>query len=292
MHRTGGTVTVGPVSSTCPSCGAQVADGEPVCPTCSARLAASPRVELSRRGPQNGPTSGGDATGANAHVHLSPDTGIQTYTEPYPGLQRDASTRGPYIPGREIVYVSAAHGDWVQVTVDGAALGWVDGRQLVPPVFGSPARRYDAALPAPALRSTNATTVNIDALVGALAGVGVMIGALVDWTQGIAVNSFRIPLFVLFDPKTTSSQPRLGYVVVAIGLLGVIVSFLPPVRLLRVLFGLLALAAAALYCGQVASQLSDLGSRLSFTDVVGPGPWVTGIAGIVLGASPLLGSRF
>lgn len=263
-----------------------------MCPTCSTRLAATPHVQLSRRGSQSGGASGSDATGAKADVHLTPDGGIQTYSEPYPGLQRDASTRGPYIPGREILHVSAAHGDWVQVTVNGDALGWVDGRQLVPPVSGPTARRYDAALPAPAFPSTNAMSVNIDVLVGSLAGVGVVIGALIDWTQRIAVNSFRIPLLVLFDPKTTSSQPRLGYFVVAIGLLGVLVCFFQSLRLLRVLFGLLALVAAALYCGQVASQLSDIGSRLSFTDIVGPGPWVTGIAGIVLAASPLLGSRF
>ncbi|HEY5172804.1 MAG TPA: SH3-like domain-containing protein, partial [Acidimicrobiia bacterium] len=213
-------------------------------------------------------------TNPNAHVHLSPDAGIQTYSEPYPAFHRDGSTRGPYIPGREVLYVSAAHGDWVQVTVNGAALGWVDGRQLVPPVSGSTTRRYESALTA-GFRSTNAKTLNIDVLVGALAGIGVVVGALVDWTQRIAVNSFRIPVRFLFDPTTTSSQPRLGYVVVAIGLLGIFVCFFPPLRALRILFGLLALVAAALYCGQVASHLSDIGSRLSFTDIVGPGPWVT-----------------
>ena len=127
-------------------------------------------------------------------------------------------------------------------------------------------------------------------LVGVLAGVGVLVGALIDWTRIVALNSFRIPAAFLFDPKTTSRDPRLGYVVLAIGLLGVCVAFLPRARGWRVVLGLLALLVGALYCAQVASLLSESGGRVSFTDFVGPGPWVTGIAGFVLAISPLLGS--
>jgi hypothetical protein len=224
-----------------------------------------------------------------ADVHLSPDAGIQAFSEPYPGFQRDGTTRRLYIPGREIVHVSAIQGDWAQVTVNGEVVGWVDGRQLLPPVSGSIARSEPEA-PMPARRSLDRRTVPVDVLVGALAGVGVLIGALIDWTRIVRLNSFKIPAAFLFDPKTTSRDPRLGYVVLAIGVLGVCVCFLPHARGWRVVLGLLALLVAALYCAQVASQLSDLGGRVSFTDFVGAGPWVTGIAGFVLAVSPLLGS--
>jgi hypothetical protein len=232
---------------------------------------------------------GGGPSGANADVHLSPDAGIQAFSEPYPGFQRDGMTRRWYIPGREIVHVLATQGDWAQVTVHGDVAGWVDGRQLLPPVSRSIARS-EPEIPVPARRSPARQTVPVDNLVGALAGIGVLVGALIDWTRIVRVNSFRIPATFLFDPKTTSRDPRLGYVVLAIGLLGVGVSFLPRARGWRVVLGLLALLVAALYCAQVASQLSDLGGRVSFTDVVGAGPWVTGIAGFVLAVSPLLGS--
>jgi hypothetical protein len=233
--------------------------------------------------------AGDGASEALADVHLSPDAGIQAFSEPYPGMQQDGTMRRTYIPGRAVVHVSAVKGDWAQVSVDGDIVGWVDGRQLLPPVSGSmatPARES----PVPSRPSPDRKTVPVDVLVGVLAGLGVLVGALIDWTRIVALNSFRIPAAFLFDPKTTSRDPRLGYVLLAIGLLGVCVAFLPRARGWRVVLGLLALLVGALYCAQVASLLSDGGARVSFTDFVGPGPWLTGIAGFVLAISPLLGS--
>jgi hypothetical protein len=237
---------------------------------------------------RGGSRAGDGASEASADVRLSPDAGIQAFSEPYPGIQRDGTMRRSYIPGRAIVHVSAVKGDWAQVSVNGDVVGWVDGRQLLPPVSGSKAMP-GRETPMPS-RLPDRKTVPVDVLVGVLAGVGVLVGALIDWTRIVAVNSFRIPAAFLFDPKTTSRDPRLGYVVLAIGLLGVCVAFLPRARGWRVVLGLLALLVGALYCAQVASLLSDRGGRVSFTEFVGPGPWVTGIAGFVLAISPLLGS--
>jgi hypothetical protein len=231
---------------------------------------------------------GSGPSGPNAIGHLSPDAGIQAFSEPYPGFQRDGITRRSYIPGRSIVHVSATQGDWALVTLNGEVAGWVDGRQLLPPVSGA-IGRSEPERRVPARRSPAKQRVPVDNVVGALAALGVLIGALIDWTRIIRVNSFKIPAAYLFDPQTTSRNPRLGYVVLAIGLLGLGVTFLPRARGWRVVIGLLAVLVAALYCAQVASQLSDLGGRVSFTDVVGAGPWVTGIAGFVLAVSPLLG---
>jgi hypothetical protein len=218
-------------------------------------------------------------------IHLSPDSGIQAYSEPYPRtFGPNGSTRGSYIPGRAVLQVSAIQGDWVHVTADGDAGGWVVGQQLVPPVSVTTARLEPDAV-TPAVRSASAT-VSANVLVGVLAGVGVVIGALIDWTHGIAVNSFEIPARFVFDPNTTSLDPRLRVLVVAIGLLGVLVSFFSRARVPRVLLGFLALLAAVQYGWQLASQLS--GTTASFADTVGAGPWVTGIAGIVLAASAQL----
>lgn len=263
----------------CHACGAPIAATDAFCPNCGAGLSA--------------PTAPTAPTGAaaNAAVHLSPDAGIQAYSEPYPRVQPGGTMRRAFIPGREVVHVSATRGDWVELTANGYDVGWVDGRQLVPPAAGT-SPRYVPAAPAPMSASTNAQILQVDVLVGALAGIGVLIGALVDWTQGIAVNSFHLPAAFLFDSRTTSRDPRLGWLVIVIGLLGVLISFLPLPGGWRVLLGLLAVLVAVLYCGQVASRLNDLGAHASFTDVVGAGPWVTGIAGIVLAMSPLFKPRF
>ncbi len=64
-------------------------------------------------------------------VHLSPDDGLQSYTEPYP---RPGANRGSFIPGRSVVHVVATQGDWAQVSSDGVVAGWVAGARLVPPI--------------------------------------------------------------------------------------------------------------------------------------------------------------
>jgi hypothetical protein len=263
------------MSPTCSACGAAVAPTDAVCPNCHIALAAP--IAPSGAGP-------------NGVVHLSPDAGIQAYSEPYPRASSGGTMRRAYIPGREVVYVSASQGDWVQLTANGYDVGWVDGRQLVPPASGT-SQRYLPAVPAPAGRSASGQTVQLDVLVAVLGGVGVLIGALVDWTQGIAVNSFKVPAAFLVDPHTTSRDPRLGWLLIVIGLAGVLVAFVE-VGGWRVLVGLLAVLVAVLYCAQVAGQISDFPGNASFTDFIGAGPWVTGFAGAVLAASPLLKRKF
>ena len=94
------------------------------------------------------------------------------------------------------------------------------------------------------------------------------------------------------DAHTTSHDPRLGYFVVGLGFLGVLLSFARDPRLGRGIVGLATLGIAMLFCGQVAVQLSDQHSRMSFTDIVGAGPWITGIAGLALAASAFVTSGF
>jgi hypothetical protein len=273
------------VGPNCHACGAPIATTDAFCPTCGAGLAA-PTAPTAPTAP-----AVSTGAGANADVHLSPDAGIQAYSEPYPRVQSGGTMRRAFIPGREIVHVSASQGDWVHVTANGYDVGWVDGRQLVPPAAGT-SRLYAPAAPAPASTSTKTQTVEVNVVVGALAGVGVLIGALVDWTQGIAVNSFHISAAFLVDSHTTSRDPRLGWLVIVFGLIGVLVSILPLAGAWRALFGLLAVLVAVLYCAQIASRVNDLGGHVSFTDLIGAGPWVTGIAGVVLALSPLFKPRF
>src|SRR5205807_2793563 len=115
---------------------------QPEGPTSKSRLAAfvwgsrdagaAAQLELWRMSSKAGGSRAGDgASEALADVRLSPDAGLQTFSEPYPSIQRDGTMRRSYIPGRAIVHVSAVKGDWAQVSVDGDAVGWVDGRQLL-----------------------------------------------------------------------------------------------------------------------------------------------------------------
>ncbi len=228
---------------------------------------------------------------AQPDVHLTPDGGIQAYPHPYPAFR---APRGPHLGGREVVHLVATQGHWVQLTLDGQVVGWVDGRGLAPPVGGAtmqpmPISPREAHFPVSTQPEpeSQGLMVTVETVVGGIAALAIAIGALIDWTQGfVSVSSFKIPVEFLFDPKTTSRDPKLGLLLLLIGLVGLLASFFTAARPGRVLLGLLALAAAVLYCAQVAANIPD-GAAISFTDVVGAGPWVTGIAGLVLALSPL-----
>ena len=73
----------------------------------------------------------------------------------------------------------------------------------------------------------------------------------------------------------------MGYFLLAFGVVGLVLSFVAGTGLLRVLCGGLALTAAILFVVMVGNGLPS-GSSTSVTDLIGAGPWVTGISGLVL----------
>jgi hypothetical protein len=219
-----------------------------------------------------------------------PAEGLQTYPEPYPRFFEGAEP-GPRVVGS--VQVQDVKGMWVLVSVDGEVRGWVDGRRLQPPV--DPPIIVSAAptgTPAPRSAAPGALSISSDGIIGAFAAVGVVVGAVLDWTRGVAaVTSFKVPVPFLFDYKATTHDPRLGGFLIAIGVVALAVSLFVRAGIWRVLLGLLALVAASLFVIQIARGISDTNSGALFTDVVGPGPWVTGISGLVLMLSPLFAQR-
>jgi hypothetical protein len=225
---------------------------------------------------------------SGADVRAVPAEGLQTYPEPYPSFFEGAEP-GPRVVGS--VQVDDVKGMWAKVSVDGEARGWVDGRRLEPPV-AAPVMVSDSpagTMPAPSRTAApGVISISIDGIIGALAAIGIIVGAALDWTQGIAaVTSFKVPVNFLFDYKTTTRDPHLGGFLIAIGVLALLVSLFMRAGIWRVLLGILAVAAASLFFIQIARGLSDSNSNLSFTDVVGPGPWVTSVSGFVLMLSPV-----
>jgi hypothetical protein len=224
-------------------------------------------------------------------VRAVPAEGLPTYPEPYPRFF-EGSEPGPRVVGN--VQVSDVKGMWALVSVDGEVRGWVDGRRLQPPI--NPPVIMSAAPPAPPARSRAAAPgafgISIDGIIGALAAIGIIVGAVLDWTQGVAgVTAFKVPVTFLFDYKTTTQNPELGWFLIAIGVMALVLSLFVRAGIWRVLLGILALVAASLFVIQIAREISNSSTNLSFTDVVGPGPWVTGISGIVLMLSPLFTKR-
>jgi hypothetical protein len=122
-------------------------------------------------------------------------------------------------------------------------------------------------------------------------GIGIIVGAVVDWSRGGNTNSFKLPAAFFFDWKATSQNPKAGYFLVALGVVCLAVSFVRGNGPVLVLCGLAALTAAVLYMAQLNSVAHLGGGDVSFTTFVGPGAWILGISGVVLVISPMITPR-
>lgn len=123
-------------------------------------------------------------------------------------------------------------------------------------------------------------------VLGALGSAGILIGSLVNWYGYRSSNSFHVPLPLLFDHTTTSTDPKLAYPLLILGIVGLVVSLLDGPAFVRLLCGGLAVVAAALFLIMVRS-----GSSRALGHLLGAGLWITGLSGIVLLVGPAL-SRF
>jgi hypothetical protein len=226
----------------------------------------------------------------DAGVHLTPDDGLQTFVEPYPRFT-GGDQSGTRLDGRAVVNVVAVQGTWAQVAVEGAIVGWVDGRRLLPPLGGSAVHPSSVAMPAPEHETRSVISLDLGAIVGLIGSVGILVGSAMTWVRFlfIGVSSYDIAFAFLFDDKTRSHNPRLGAVLVVLGVIGIIVSLFARAGFGRVLVGALALGFAVLYLIQVARATSN--GPQSFGDVIGAGAWVTGGAGLLLVLSPLFHRR-
>jgi hypothetical protein len=219
-------------------------------------------------------------------LHAAPADGLQTYKRPYPRFTESEEAGPKLIAGQE-VEVGVSRGTWVQLSRGGVFLGWVDGRKLIPPI-SAPVRM--APVPQSERTPRHVFAISLEAIVGAVASVGIAVGALLDWTQGRhAVSALRVPVQYLFSNRTAAHQPRVGYVLFGIAIVSFVLSFIPRAAIWRVLLGAIVVAIVSAFWMQLAEALSD--SNKAIVDVVGAGPWVTGLSGLLLVCSPLFRRR-
>ena len=266
----------------CVACGGSWPADSIFCGDCGSRFDA----------PDDGPANWADvdaALGNQPHAgvpapvrHLTPDAGLQAMVDP-----DSNGSLARFVSGREAVVVVATRGAWAKVRLDaddGDGIGWVDGRQLIPPITQATSATATPAagtqLRLGAGQTSDELTRNV---IAALASAGILLGVVLDWFSVGPSNAFHVPFSSLFDYSNTSLDPKLAYFVLAFGLVGLIFSFVEGAGVIRALCGGLALGTAILF---VASVGHDLPSSVSVTDLIGPGPWITGISGLILLISP------
>ena len=152
--------------------------------------------------------------------------------------------------------------------------------QAVP---ASPPASPQGVVPVDAAATTGFKLTTPVSLVGAAVAV---VGSFLAWFDflGVTSNSFDIAAPFLIDNQTTASDTvTVGLLVVLLGGAAAAACLVPSfgarVQALRVL-GLGIIAVAGLFVFQMVQTANDIGGSLG--DVIGIGPFVTGIAGIAL----------
>jgi hypothetical protein len=226
--------------------------------------------------------------GTDVTTHLTPDTGIQAYPQPYPPYPGEL---GPFLSGRRAVQVVAVRGVWAHVFADGADQGWVEGGRLLPPIGAAIPHAPTPGAAGGSVAPGRQSAFSPGQVIGAVSALGMIVGALVTWTQIVSLNAFKFPVQFLFDNKTQSHDPRLGWFIIVLGVLGLAASIVRGAELFRTIIGILGVIIAVLFLLQVANGLTaavgPFRPQVGFTDIVGGGPWITGIAALMLGVSPL-----
>jgi hypothetical protein len=216
---------------------------------------------------------------ANTTWHRVPADGLQGYVEP-----NGDGALAQFVPGNSRVAVVEQQGEWAQIRM-GATTSWVDGRTLLPPtvVAASTASRTTVS---PSRKSLSSN--NMWAVLSAVAGLGVLVGAVVEWfSYSLGINSFDLPMQVLFDSSSslTNREPRIGYFVATFGVVAILTSFSRDLTWVRRIAGVLTFLIALRFCYQLQDSLPGY-SNVDFWDIVGAGPLIAGFCGLALAVLP------
>lgn len=209
---------------------------------------------------------------ATSPSYRAPSAGLQSYRTP-----DDTSELSAYVDADHAVEALETRGLWVRVGDGGREIGWVDGRRLVPPAVLGVGPGAGMSMP---------HSIGAGGIVGAIAAIGIVIGAAVDWVEGASINSFDIPLFPLFDSSNFDEDPKVGYVLVVLTVVGLVCCFIRHAEWVRFAVGGVALVPVIAYVARIADGYE--GTSVEVTDVLGAGVYVAGVSAIVLALSPLI----
>lgn len=241
--------------------------GAPAMPVAAAPVMAAPVVAAPVMAHATAPMP---VTAAPAPVwqatHQVPSGGMPAWATP------DPSTTPIELAGRVQLAIAETRGDWARVTGSNGWTGWVDARRLEPLGRAAGTRAGFALRPLP--------------LVG---GIALIVATFLAWSKGLAIGSVGLswesangwdwPLGFLWNMNNWGNQPRIGLVVLIIGIVGLGAAFIPRMgRALAAFAGVLGAVVGALYVVQLIRFFGQDGVNASAGDVLGNalgiGPWI------------------
>jgi hypothetical protein len=129
------------------------------------------------------------------------------------------------------------------------------------------------------MRERATTPTSTLRIVGVVAGFMLLFGSAIPWIRGDSSDAFEIPASALVSWHSHLGQPRLGYILFALGVLCIANAAVPIHRVMSLTLGIAAALVALLF----ALALAELEFR-NITDV-SYGAWVTLLAGLILVAA-------
>lgn len=128
-------------------------------------------------------------------------------------------------------------------------------------------------------------TYGVGSLLALLGALAIALGAFLNWVRSsgsfTTANGNDVSIQFLWDPIPADSQPSLLFLVLAAAVLVVVGTFIPVVRVLGIIGGVLALVTAVLFFISLTRLISDFDLDDGAFEVVGLGWWFTGIGGIL-----------
>lgn len=118
-------------------------------------------------------------------------------------------------------------------------------------------------------------------------GLALMVSSVLPWVNAPgapSANAFEVPVTFLFDPLGAPGGPRVGLVLLLIGLAGAALAFVPAGRVVRRLIGPVATAAGGLFISAVIRLVGDAGGGVGPLDLIGFGAYVSIVGGILVAA--------
>jgi SH3-like domain-containing protein len=201
-----------------------------------------------------------------------PAGGMPAWANPDPAVAPIAE-----LAARVQLRIDETRGAWARVTGSNGWTGWVDARRLAP--LGQSGGGGAVALGKFALRPLP--------LIGAIA---LIVATFLSWikTTGItgSVGGWDVGLPILWNTNNPGDQPRIGLILLIVGIIGLAAAFIPKTgRGLAAFTGLLGIVIGGLYVIQVIRLFSNLAGASAgdtLSHAIGIGPWVALAGGVLL----------
>jgi hypothetical protein len=204
---------------------------------------------------------------------------MPAWTDPDPQLQ--PVTR---LSERVQLQVDEQRGAWARVTGSNGWTGWIDARRLQPIGTVTAATPSATAAPAGGIE-LGGLNVRLLCAVGAVLGlIAVVLPWLTPPGAGGSSNAFDVPTAFLWDYEASGGL-KLGVIVLAVAIIGLIVSFVMPLDArIAGAMGVVALAIGLVFVIQVVRAIGefDLSFGDAISDWVGFGAWMTVGGGVLM----------